>query len=112
MPETSNYAVSHAPPGGLARSCKRQRRGPYQRGAKQHDKGHLEIAFHNPRAESPDYHIKVFVCLVYFVVGTRSIQAHWPETLIGMKLCVSWSGEAVGSAGWAQQCRRAILCLM
>ncbi|NLH73473.1 MAG: hypothetical protein GX456_10515, partial [Verrucomicrobia bacterium] len=27
----------------------------YQRGAKPHDKGHLDIIFHNSRAESPDY---------------------------------------------------------
>jgi len=32
----------------------------YQRGAKPHDKGHLDIIFHNSRAESPDYHSNVF----------------------------------------------------
>ncbi|HOK77482.1 MAG TPA: hypothetical protein PLW35_07140, partial [Verrucomicrobiota bacterium] len=60
------------------RSSKRQRRGSYQRGAKPHDNGHLDITFHNPRAESPYYQSNVFVCLVYFVVGAMPIQAHSP----------------------------------
>ncbi len=46
----------------------------YQRGAKPHDKGHLDIIFHNSRAESPDYPGNVFVCLVYFVVDAMFIQ--------------------------------------
>ncbi len=50
----------------------------YRRGAKPHDKGHLDIVFHNSRAESPDYPGNVFVCFVCFVVGTMPIQAHSP----------------------------------
>ncbi len=72
---TLNYAAMHR----LGRSAKRQQRSPYQRGAKPHDKGHLDITFHNPRAESPDYHNNVFVCLVYFVVDAMSIQPTRPE---------------------------------
>ncbi|NLH75206.1 MAG: hypothetical protein GX456_19345 [Verrucomicrobia bacterium] len=46
---------------------------------KPHDKDHLDITFHNPRAESPDYHNNVFVCLVYFVVDAMFIQPTRPE---------------------------------
>ncbi len=74
MAETINCAAMHC----LGWSSKRQRRGSYQRGAKPHDKCHLDITFHNPRAESPDYPSKVFVCFVCFVVGTMPTQAHSP----------------------------------
>ncbi len=71
-----NQLRCHGQRGCIGRSWKRQRRGSYQRGAKPHDEGHLDITFHNPRAESPDYHSIVFVYFVCFVVGTISIQAH------------------------------------
>jgi len=67
MAETINY-LCHAQRGCLGRPSKRQRRGPYQRGVKPHDNGHLNITSHNPRAESPDYHTNLFACLVCFVV--------------------------------------------
>jgi len=55
----------------------------YQRGAKPHDKGHLDIIFHNPRAESPDYHSTVFVYFVCFVVDAMSIEPTRPELFSG-----------------------------
>ncbi len=51
----------------------------YQRGAKPHDDGHLDIIFHKPRAESPDYPSAVFVCFVCFVVDAMSMQPTRPD---------------------------------
>ncbi len=101
MAETINYGVVH---NAVVLVGHRSANGAvlYQRGAKPHDNGHLDIIFHNSRAESPDYHSNVFVYFVCFVVGTVSSQAHWPRILIGKNLCVSWSGRALRVGAWAE----------
>ena len=82
MAETINYAAKH---NGVVLVDPRSANGAalYQRGAKPHDKGHLEITFHNPRAESPDYYCRVFVYFVYFVVDAMFIQPTRPELSSG-----------------------------